>query len=343
MNKTIPAQVNESGEKALRIRRGVSLTSAVLCLFVVLIHLTSEPVGRLAAYSVWHMVVFAINKSLCFAVPLFLFLSGFKLYGRYGAEPMEVGRFYLGRLRKIVLPYILSVLVYFAYFYIKAWVLLSDLPEYLFLGTLVAHFYYVVVAVQLYLLFPLLRFAVHRYPRLSLVLSFLITAGLRLFVAFPYMDRFFAPYLLYFLVGMVASRMGWGKKTRKLPWILPLSALLVGILHICLSYGQSVGSTPYRLSELINIGYVLLAGATVFCLCTKQDPSPRLWRVVSPLDHASYTVYLYHILLIFVLQYDILPYVTASVGLRFALSAVTVYGGIAVFAWVRNRIKRKKA
>jgi peptidoglycan/LPS O-acetylase OafA/YrhL len=86
-----------------------------------------------------------------------------------------------------------------------------------------------------------------------------------------------------------------------------------------------------------------LAGATVFCLCTKQDPSPRLWRVVSPLDHASYTVYLYHILLIDVLQYDILPYVTASVGLRFALSAVTVYGGIAVFAWVRNRIKRKKA
>ena len=136
--------------------------------------------------------------------------------------------------------------------------------------------------------------------------------------------------------------MGWDEKARKLPWFVPLSALLVGVLHICLSYGQAVGDTPYRLSELVNIGYVLLAGATVFCTCMKWEIPPRLWRMAAPLDHASYTVYLYHILLIFVLQYDILPYVTASVGLRFALSAVTVYGGIVVCVCLKSRFVKNR-
>lgn len=136
------------------LSKGITLMNMLLCFCVVAIHLTSIPLSQLAPDSFAYILVFAANKVLCFSVPAFIFLSGFKLYSGYGNRKMNLGKFYLRRVTKIVIPYVIAVLVFFVYFYAKKWVVAASLPEYIFLGTLVAHFYYVVIAVQLYVLFP---------------------------------------------------------------------------------------------------------------------------------------------------------------------------------------------
>ena len=128
----------------------IKLMNVVLCLNVVMIHLTASPLGTLRKDSIWFFVIFLINKGLCFCVPAFLFLSGFKLYQKYQGEKINLKTFWYGRIKKIVVPYIIAFLVYFLYYFLKSWINLKELPQYFFLGTLVAHFYYIVIAIQAY-------------------------------------------------------------------------------------------------------------------------------------------------------------------------------------------------
>ena len=73
----------------------INLYNVILTLSVVLIHLTSTPVSTLQKDSIWYLIMFAINKSLCFVVPAFIFLSDFKLCNKYKNEKMDVKKFYL--------------------------------------------------------------------------------------------------------------------------------------------------------------------------------------------------------------------------------------------------------
>ena len=90
--------------------------NSFLCLCVVMIHLTSAPLGALEVGSFLHMLIFAVNKLLCFSVPAFIFLSGLKLYASYHDKQIDLKRFYIGRVKKIIVPYIISVIIYFLYF-----------------------------------------------------------------------------------------------------------------------------------------------------------------------------------------------------------------------------------
>lgn len=77
------------------LSKGITLMNMLLCFCVVAIHLTSIPLSQLAPDSFAYILVFAANKVMCFSVPAFIFLSGFKLYSGYGNRKMNLGKFYL--------------------------------------------------------------------------------------------------------------------------------------------------------------------------------------------------------------------------------------------------------
>lgn len=189
----------------------ITIMNAFLCFSVIMIHLTSSPVTNLTYGSLWHIIIFIINKSLCFCVPSFIFLSGFKLYHKYQNEKLNIKRFYISRIKKIVIPYVFCVAVYFLYFYIKKWVSVKDLPQYLFLGTLAAHFYYIVIAVQAYFVFPLLKYIFDRFPKTVMVLALICSICCLQFFRFNYTDRFLGTYIFYFVFGMFFANMKFTK------------------------------------------------------------------------------------------------------------------------------------
>ena len=106
--------------------KSISLMSVFMCFCVVLIHLTSFPVMEFEKGTSLYNVIYTINMFLRFAVPCFVFLSGYKLYNRYENEKIDLKKFYFGRIKKIVIPYLLSYTIYFMYFYMKNWVKEND-------------------------------------------------------------------------------------------------------------------------------------------------------------------------------------------------------------------------
>ncbi|MBQ6788761.1 MAG: acyltransferase [Clostridia bacterium] len=264
-----------------------------------------HPLSQLAPDSLAYVLIFAANNVLCFSVPAFIFLSGFKLYSGYGGRKINLGKFYLRRVTKIVIPYVIAVLVFFVYFYAKKWVAASALPEYIFLGTLVAHFYYVVIAVQLYALFPLIKWLFNKSPIALTAVSLVCTVCFQQFFPFTYSDRFFASYVFYFILGMVFAKYRAAEKTNKI--FLTCLPLCFGasLVRLTLSYLSATWRCAYPYANLFNMVYVTLAIMVIYGVCVMAgEEFTKLHNYARGFGEVSYNVYLYHILLMNVLQYE---------------------------------------
>ena len=118
--------------------------NVLFTLMVISVHILSEAVTTLDRQSVQYFAVYTPWKLFQFVTQGFVFLSGVKLFisSRTGT-----GRFYLGRLKRVVLPYVLWVAVYYAYFVQIGYFGFDflQLIRYIFVGDLSAQFYFVII------------------------------------------------------------------------------------------------------------------------------------------------------------------------------------------------------
>ncbi|MCR8657344.1 acyltransferase [Paenibacillus endoradicis] len=139
----------------------MNLVRAFAIVAVLLIHSTSSAVNSANVNSSFYFLYVLINKMSTFAVPLFLFLSGFVLMYSYQKREVtlsSVNTFYKRRVTNVIIPYIIFSCIYFTLTHIDSLSLHSfaDLGEAILLGKAYAHLYYIFVMVQFYLLFPIL-------------------------------------------------------------------------------------------------------------------------------------------------------------------------------------------
>jgi peptidoglycan/LPS O-acetylase OafA/YrhL len=119
--------------------------------------------------------------------------------------------------------------------------------------------------------------------------------------------------------------------------------LPVGAIHAWLSYRQTVGGIGYCLYGTVNFIYATLATVAVFGICIRSIVrAPRL-SLSRPVAAGSYGIYLYHLMAIFVLQYDVLPHFTSNVGLCYLCLALGVSGGILIYLRLTERLLRSKS
>lgn len=306
----------------------------LLCFGVVIIHLTASPLFRLAPNSAAHIFIFTINKILGFCVPAFIFLSGFKLFNKYAGQTVDKKRFYKGRFIKIVIPYFAAVAVYFLYFFAKGWASVKDLPQYIFWGTIAAHFYYIIIAVQCYIIFPFIKTAFEKCPKATVCLSFLCTILFSQFGTFSYCDRFFGTYIFYFVLGMA-----FAKYTPQKSYTAAIISATSAAVHLYLTYRQITAGQSYALYGTVNMIYVTSAIITIYIAC-RHIKSAAVISAANAVNTISFSVYLYHILVIFILQYDVYPHFALSVKEEFVISSTTVTLCIGIYAFL-NHIKRK--
>ncbi|MBE6708364.1 MAG: acyltransferase [Ruminococcaceae bacterium] len=322
------------------ILKEITLMNALLCFSVIMIHITSAPLGALERGSAFYALVFFVNKILCFSVPGFLFLSGFKLYNKYEDTKIDLKKFFLGRVLKIVIPYIFAVMVYFVFFLYLGWVEYADLPEYLFLGTLVAHFYYVIIAVQLYILFPFLKILFNKFPVAVLSASFVSTALFSGFIRFDYSDRFFGAYIFYFVLGMAFSRYDPVNKTKKFLPVSVIGFVVTLVIHFGCLYLASTEMLAYPMSDFFNVAYVTFAVAVIYGVFLKiKDKIPSVIKFADVVGGASYSIYLYHILVIFILQYGIYPRFAFSIQTKLLISTTVIFGGTIIYAYLAKKLR----
>lgn len=182
----------------------ISILNIVCCIFVVLIHLTSENVSILYKGSLDYKIFYSINKGISFVVPAFIFLSGFKLTNSYKNKEFKFVDFIKKRFSKIFIPYLCWFVFYYIYLYNIQYIEPTDLfgiVKLFIMGDLIAPFYFITLIFQFYLIFGLLKFLHEKYRMYFLLISTILNL-VAISYFFKYSDRFFINYLIYFIMGM---------------------------------------------------------------------------------------------------------------------------------------------
>ena len=96
-------------------KKELSLLNLLFCILVVLIHCLSQPVSVLDRSSWQYALVLCVQRLAFVSVPGFFFLSGLKLT-LFADRHRSLMKYWLGRVRTILLPYILAVAIYYLYF-----------------------------------------------------------------------------------------------------------------------------------------------------------------------------------------------------------------------------------
>ncbi|MCM2466358.1 acyltransferase [Methanoculleus oceani] len=160
-----------------------------------------------------------------FAVPVFIFISGWVLAARYSGA-YSLPDFYSRRARTILLPYLFFTALYLLVT-VEGMIGFAGVPtpervvEALLIGNAAYHLWFFVLIIQLYLLFPLIARGYDRFDRggaaLFLLLALLFVqilwnVGAHLTGAFvgpewyTVLIRLFPSHLFYFVLGIYVAR-----------------------------------------------------------------------------------------------------------------------------------------
>lgn len=322
----------------------LSLLNIGMCLAVIFIHIASWTLPSMDKASVKFVGLMVPWRLSAFVVQGFLFLSGVKLFA--SQKPFHYGKFLFGRLKTILLPYLLWVCAYYAYFIAIGWYKFSmrDLVEYIFLGTLCSHFYFIVTIVQFYLLLPLFRWLLqHVNVWLLCGGAVLLTVLFKLCVHFPYDDRVFPAYLCYFVIGAAVGKHYDAVLARLRRLLLPLGISLatLGFFDALFTYRAQVKGATYPYFEALHLGYCLSAIFFWTALLAKAAQSKPLPRLLALCDRSSYGMYLSHVLFIYIANDLLYRAGITDLLYTFALRGIFTYAATLICCMAYTLIREK--
>ncbi|WP_404455692.1 acyltransferase [Virgibacillus necropolis] len=171
-------EIKRIGDKVINNKKRISLDEIQLArafaiIAVLVVHSTSSGVTSISTDSFLFPVYNFLNIAGKLGTPTFIMLSSFVLFYNYYPRVTNwilMKKFYIKRLKFILVPYILFSVIYFA---IK-WYIYYDYPSLSFalnkfltllaLGKAHPHLYFVFISVQLYILFPILLIMFKKSP-----------------------------------------------------------------------------------------------------------------------------------------------------------------------------------
>ncbi|MDT8915352.1 acyltransferase [Amycolatopsis sp. PS_44_ISF1] len=263
----------------------------------------------------------AIEGLLHFTRQAFFALSTFVLVFQYRDRPLAAGRFWRRRVPLVAVPYVLWSVIYWAYSMVtadqppaSAGAALRALVIEIGTGTAWYHLYFLLVTLQVYLLFPLLMKLVgviRRHPWTVLAVSGAVQVAVIAFLSDPpagvdytTTTRFYTtllPYQFYSVLGAVA---GVHLKTVH-DWLLRHRWLVLGGLVVSLGVAEAgyfsnvrEGLWPELASDafrLYLIPWFVAAIATIYLAGARWSEGRRRGsRFVSWAVDRSFAIFLAH-------------------------------------------------
>ncbi len=337
----------------------VSVFEFFLCMFVILIHLLSEGVNVFPKWSVQSIVFFTVTRLTTFAVPAFIFTSALKLFYKFSERKFSYIPFLLDRIRKIYLPYIIMVIIYYVVF-IYAFHIYEFNPvsliKYILNGDLSAQFYFIVLIMQFYLLMPVWILLSKQKNKLFnfiiIILSVIFSVAARMIWAGEdYTHKIFPSYLVFWVLGMYAG-MYYNEFIRFLSrsrLMVYAGWLVFAILHSVTSYMEYGGVINNSLSAVFVVFFCLFStfGFYQYAYGLTESLESRGKGFFISISGASYYIYLLHCLIITSAQ-EILNYVGLQEAMiRFIITAVVTYAlsivSCVLWATAHNNIKQSFA
>ncbi len=277
---------------------------------VIAIHIT-------AAYVLVSPLGYIGNQLARFAVPLFIILSGFLLYyADLNGHRLSAGDFYRRRFDRILWPYLLWTCVYVVMNGLISGdipLALTQLPGHLLWGTASYHLYFLVIVIQLYLLYPWLRLAMQKRPLWLFAISFILSMAAQyiLFLAMtsqislnPAYNKlflvFFPVWIFYFILGMLAAEQKqlWQSSLKgrtlllSIIWIISLAILFLDSYYNS-TYGSSIRPSVMLYTVSSYFLFYVLA-----CQYKREVPAWINWMA-----QQSFLIYLMHPAVLTILIY----------------------------------------
>lgn len=338
------------------VKKEINLMNVILCLLVVFIHIVSEPVSTLRVNTWQYLSVYIPHKLSSFVVYGFIFISGMKLFIK-DTTKIKLIEYYKSRIKKIIIPYILSVCIYYVCFIYKNYFSFSasELIKYIFTGDLVAHFYFIIIIAQFYLLFPLWN-AIIKYckPLIAIGISFIITMIFNRYLPtiisnvfdgfnFIYNDRIFTTYLLYWVFGIYAGKnydkfcMSLIKNEKK----IIISFLCVGMIYLIVNYNFIINRNFIEYLDILQTIYNLSAILFSYLICIKLSSKDKIMSAIEYVNRNSYSIYLYHILIIFIINEMLNKFSVLSISKRLIIKLALVYFILIGVSFLKEKISKK--
>jgi peptidoglycan/LPS O-acetylase OafA/YrhL len=292
----------------------IDIVRAIAIISVLLIHGTSQgtvlPVG-----SKTQAIYYVINILSSFAVHVFILVSGLVLFYKYFDNwniNQDTKIFYLKRLRQTVFPYILWSFIYYLFIQLSSTHHLSfDVVKFIKMlkwGDAYYHLYFLILIVQLYLVFPLVISLAKRYVFFR---KWILLFGVLAQSVFYIYAHWFHPILhkaslfpnyaavfsLGAFIGIYYDRfVVWNNK--HIRWIFPLgvlSGLFLSSMYLLSQFRiYSFENTFYETGLVIysmSMGVILI---WVGRLLVTQVPLGALTKGLLAIGKASFGVYLMH-------------------------------------------------
>lgn len=309
---------------------------AVAAAAVVMIHCSSAGGDE-------QTIPFLCNVLSLFAVPLFILLSGF---GHGGEQDLSAPRrLFVRRMKRLLPPYILWSLLYLAVGALfgkphprPVWACLT--------GAAYMHLYFIFVLIQFEILYVPLYRAVRRAPRVTLLVSAVVTLGMQTLLCgqqlalwelpplpMPY-TKLFVPYLLFYVAGLCLRRWDRLPQTGNMP-------LLAGAAAFWLVSAAAVVWVTRRYPALDAIVlrpdltvYVFAVFLLLWMLFSLLHGTPRIIREICRL---SFALYLSHPLVMrlwneWTIRQE--PVIYLTLWQRYAMALI---GGLLI-AWVVSEL-----
>lgn len=289
----------------------LSYFNAIACLLVVLTHVLSQSVSSLDPGSWQLAAVYFPHRLSAFVVPAFLFSGAVKMSVQMDKALDLRGyfRYFWSRVKKIYIPYVIWNVIYYVEFLRIGFVRGSaeEFFSYLLVGNLSSPFYYVITVMQFYALQPLWRWIVKNVPWYTaggcgMLITFasmqLGTILDRFGISFPYSDRIFPTYLIFWVVGLYVGQ-NYDAFVRSLTenkvghWLGGLFVLVYcGIAYLQHARGIYLFDLNYSKVIVDCLSIFLLLRLSVAIV---RGPAP-LRKGLSFVHAASFFVYLSHCL-----------------------------------------------
>lgn len=286
--------------------RGVAIIA------VVAIHITSVIIDKNFANTFNFSFLFIYRQLLNFAIPLFLFVSGYFMAKKDVSTVEKYKSFILKQAKKILIPYAIftSMFILIDYYNGESITLKSVTLNFL-TGNVVSPYFFIILIFQYYLLLPLLQ-KINNIKGLiiSIVINILYFVALYIYrinltqdIPNLYYALIFPAWLFFYQYGLYLGKYGLTKKSAIWLWLLPLSVILIFIesmLWLKEKHLVSFAISQLRISSFIY-SFVLiniLVSYRFFNL-----------KFLSKIGLVSFGIYLTHM---FLLIYLVLPLTTKT-------------------------------
>lgn len=322
-------------------RGAVDFLRWVSCIAVVIIHVTAAYFESFIEGSFQYDIVRSINILARFAVPSFLAISGYVMYLKYGHQDFDFKKHLIKGTQRMLIPYLIYSSVYLVYyhFYYDVALSVSNIVSTIITGTACYHLYYLILAMQFYLLLPVFIkiYKVINNPYFFSIIVLLVSAVVHKYIHWQYQDRFFLFYIIFYCLGIVLADIMHHKRITKI-WIkVTIAIIYLSVIYIYLRYYLVIGSSDlWRLYSVISIVVLYLIGR----IYSRWHKPIIIRLVISSMVKLSFTIYLIHPLIMDQLHRRQFFLDLTRASLTFALIAefLIVLLGAWLISWLIHRV-----